>query len=42
MYTTPAPTASTAADPAFADFTVDPAGLHPAGTVSIPVAFDVR
>jgi hypothetical protein len=42
MYTTVAPAASSVADPAFADFTVDPSGLHLAGTVSIPVAFDVR
>ena len=42
MYTTVAPTASTVADPAFANFTIDPAGLHLAGTVSVPVVYVTR
>lgn len=42
MFTTVAPAESTVADPAFANFTVDPAGLHLAGTVSVPVAFLAR
>ena len=42
MYTTVAPTVSTVADPAFANFTADPAGLRLAGTVSVPVVYSAR
>lgn len=41
MYTAVAPTVSTVADPAFASFTVDPSGLHLAGTASVTVAMPV-
>jgi len=42
MFTTVAPAESTVADPAFANFTVDPAGLHFPGTVSVLVAFTAQ
>ena len=42
MFTTVAPAASSVADPAFANFTADPAGLHLSGTVSVPVVVATR